>query len=57
MRTAVVLLWTGCLYTIFRAALGFVLTASPWRRLAVLAVLALTLACCRSPEEMRRNHQ
>ena len=25
--------------------------------LAVLAVLALTLACCRSPEEMRRNHQ
>ena len=34
------------------AVIGFVLG-----RLAVRAVLALTLACCRSPEEMRRNHQ
>ena len=51
MRAAVVLLWTGCLYTIFRAALGFVLTASPWRRILVLAVRALTLLCAHPPQE------
>ena len=39
------------------SVLCLLLTASPWRRLAVLAVLALTLACCRSPEEMREKHQ
>ena len=48
MRAAVVLLWTGCLYTIFRAALGFVLAASPWRR---IPVLALTLLCAHPPQE------
>ena len=53
MRAAVVLLWTGCLYTIFRAALGFVLAASPWRRFLTLAVLALTARCAHRPRERR----
>lgn len=57
MRAAVLLLWASCLYMLARSVLCLLLTASPWRRLAVLAVLALALACCRSPEEMRRNHQ
>ena len=57
MRAAVLLLWVSCLYTIFRAVLCLALTASPWRRLAVLAVLTTALAFRRSPEEMRRNHQ
>ena len=57
MRAAVLLLWASCLYMLARSVLCLLLTASPWRRLAVLAVLALTLAYCRSPEEMRRNHQ
>ena len=41
MRAAVLLLWASCLYTIFRAVLCLVLTASPLRRLLVLAVAAL----------------
>lgn len=57
MRAAVLLLWVSCLYTIFRADLCLVLTASPLRRLLVLAVAATALAFRRSPEEMRRNHQ
>lgn len=57
MTAAVIFLWAGCLWSIARDVLCLICTASPWRRLAVLAVLALALACCRSPEEMRRNHQ
>ena len=57
MRAAVLLLWASCLYTMLRSVLCLLLTASPWRRLLVLAVVALALACCRSPEEMRENHQ
>ena len=57
MGAALILLWAGCLYMLARSVLCLLLTASPWRRLAVLAVLALTLACCRSPEETRGNHQ
>ena len=57
MRAAVLLLWVSCLYTIFRTVLCLVLTASPLRRLLVLAVAATALAFRRSPEEMRRNHQ
>ena len=57
MRAAVLLLWASCLWSIARGLLFLLLMASPWRRLLVLAVLALALTCCRSPEEMRKNHQ
>lgn len=57
MRTAVVLLWAGCLCSICRGILCLLWAVSPWRRVLVLAVLALALVCCRSPEEMRKNHQ
>ena len=40
MRAAVLLLWASCLYMLARSVLCLLLTASPWRRLAVLAVLA-----------------
>ena len=42
MRAAVLLLWASCLYMLARSVLCLLLTASPWRRLAVLAVLALS---------------
>lgn len=57
MRTAVIFFWAGCLWSIARSVLCFIWAASPWRRLLVLAVLALALSTCRTPEEMRRNHQ
>ena len=50
MRTAVILLWASCLYTIFRAVLCLALTASPWRRLAVLAVLTLAVFSAHQPQ-------
>ena len=52
MRTAVLLLWTGCVWTIVRSALALIWTASLWRRILVLAVAALALVSCRRPEEM-----
>ena len=57
MTAAVILLWASCLWSICRDILCLLWTASPWRRMLTLAVLALALACRRSPEEMRRNHQ
>lgn len=57
MRAAVLLLWASCLYIFARAVLCLIWAASPWRRLAVLAVLALAAATCRTPEEMSKNHQ
>lgn len=51
MRTAVLLLWASCLYLLARAVLCLILTASPGRRLVVLAVLALTVSSLRTPEE------
>lgn len=57
MTAAVILLWASCLWSISRAALCFFFTASLWRRMLVLAVLALALTYCRSPEEMRKNYQ
>lgn len=57
MTTAVILLWAGCLWSIARDILCLICTASPWRRLLVLAVAATALAFHRSPEEMRGNHQ
>ena len=44
MRAAVLLLWASCLYMLARSVLCLLLTASPWRRLAVLAVLSVTTA-------------
>lgn len=57
MTAAVILLWASCLWSIVRDVLCLIYTASPWRRLLVLAVAAAALACCRTPEEMRENHQ
>ncbi len=57
MRTAVLLLWAGCLYVLARGVLCLIWAASPWRRILTLAVLTLALACCRTPEEMSKNHQ
>ena len=37
MRAAILLLWASCLYMLARSVLCLLLTASPWRRLAVLA--------------------
>ena len=51
MGTALVLLWAGCLYTLARSVLCLLLAASPWRRILVLAVLALTLLCAHPPQE------
>lgn len=49
MKTAVLLLWGSCLYTIARSVLRLLLTASPWRRLLVLAVLALAALSAHEP--------
>lgn len=57
MGTAIVLLWASCLWSICRGILCLLWAASPWRRMLVLAVVVTALACCRSPEEMRKNHQ
>ena len=57
MTAAVILFGAGCLWSIAGALCRLIWTASLWRKLLALATLALTLACCRSPEEMRRNHQ
>ena len=57
MGTALILLWASCLYMLARSILCLIWAASPWRRMLVLAVLALALACRRTPEEMRKNHQ
>ena len=57
MGTALILLWASCLYMLARSILCLIWAASLWRRMLVLAVLALALACRRTPEEMRKNHQ
>lgn len=57
MTAAVLLLWGSCLWSLLRGVLCLILTASPLRRALVLAVAALALSSCRSPEEMRKNHQ
>lgn len=57
MRTAAILLWAGCLYSLARSILCLIWAASPWRRMLMLAVLVLALVCRRTPEEMRKNHQ
>ncbi len=57
MGSAVILLWASCLYMLVRSILCLIWTSSPLRRALTLAVLLLALTCCRSPEEMRKNHQ
>ena len=48
MIAAVILLWAGCLWAIIRSVL-FLLTASPWRQLLVLAILLLAASCAHKP--------
>jgi len=55
MRTAVILLWAGCLWSIVRSVLWLVLTTNPWKRLLVLALLSLALSSCRSPKQRSEN--
>lgn len=56
MTAAVILLWAGCLWSITRSVLSLLLTASPWRRLLVLAVLLLAVSCAHKPlPKTRRN--
>lgn len=57
MTAAVIFLWTSCLWSIARGVLCLLWTASPWRRMLVLTVVALALANCRTPEEMRKNNR
>ncbi len=49
MRGAVILLWAGCLWLMFQDVLYLILAASPWRKLAVLAVMALAASSCHQP--------
>lgn len=50
MRTAVILLWASCLYTIARSLLCLLFTASPLRRALTLAVLLLAISCAHRPQ-------
>lgn len=54
MTAAVILLWASCLWSIARGVCCLILTASSWRRLAVLAVLAFAASCAHRPQENRR---
>lgn len=54
MGAAVLLLWAGCLYTIARSVLCLLFTASPWKRLMVLAVIALAVSRAHPPRENTR---
>lgn len=56
MRTALILLWAGCLWSLARAVCCLIWAASPLRRALTLAVLVLALTCRRTPEEMSKNH-
>lgn len=49
MRTAVILLWAGCLWAIARGVCCLIWTASPWRRMLTLAVMALAASSLRPP--------
>ncbi len=49
MQTAVVFLWAGCLWSIARSVLHLIYLASPWRRLLVLAALALAASSAHKP--------
>ena len=51
MRVAVLILWASCLYSIVRSVLDLIWTASVWRQVLVLAVLALAASSCHTPPE------
>jgi len=51
VTAAVIFLWAGCLWSVARSILRLVFAASPWRRLLVLAVLALAASCAHKPRE------
>ena len=53
MGTALILLWAGCLWSICRGILCLLWAASPWRRMLMLAVLALALSCAHRPQRER----
>lgn len=56
MTAAVILLLAGCLWSILRSILFLLLTASPWRRLLVLAVLLLAAFSAHKPlPQSKRN--
>lgn len=57
MTAAVILLWASCLWSIARSVLCLIWTASPWKRLLVLAVLLLAFSNCRAPKETSKNYQ
>ena len=52
MTAAVIFLWAGCLWSITRSVLQLIWLASPWRRLLVLAALALAYSCAHKPRKM-----
>lgn len=51
MTAAVVLFWAGGLCSAAQWLLWLVCRASPYRRLLVLATLALAAACAHTPEK------
>lgn len=53
MHAAVILLWAGCLWSLSRGVLCLIWTASPWRRLLALAVLALAVLSAHHPRSER----
>lgn len=55
MTAAVLFLWASCLWSIARSVLCLIYAASPWRRLLVLAVLALTAFSARTPRAKTRR--
>ncbi len=50
MKTAVVLLWAGCLWAIARDILCLIYAASPWRRVLTLSILLLAVSCAHRPQ-------
>lgn len=55
MHAAVILLWVSCIWSIARSVLCLLLTATPWKRLALLAVLLLARSFCHTPEQKGEN--
>lgn len=51
MRGTVLLIWACCLWSIAREVCCLLWTASPWRRVLTLAILALAAANCHKPRE------
>ena len=54
MRTAVILIWAGCLWSIARGVLELLLTGSPGRKLLVLTAALLALSSSHTPNQTNR---